>query len=395
MPLATSFSRTAIGLMSGTSLDGIDAAAVRLEGSGFQLGTELLAFLTIPYPDALRRLLLENSAAATSSVREISQLNVRLAHAYADAVRVLARRAGLPLDAIDAIGCHGQTVYHVPDAEDCAGRPTRSTLQLGDPSTLACLLGIPVVGDFRLADMALGGQGAPLVPYFDYVYFSKPGENRALLNIGGIANLTALPGTGRIDEVTAFDTGPGNMLIDILALRFFDRDYDEDGRFATRGRVHEVLLAELMEDDYLHKTPPKSTGREYFDGAYADRIVEWAHHYGINLPEDILATTTAFTAASIASAYRKFIAPRLVVDQFLVSGGGVHNAFLMEDLGRRLAPIPVVSTREIGLDPDAKEAICFAVLAHETLNGVPSNVPGATGASRPAILGKICLPPPQ
>jgi anhydro-N-acetylmuramic acid kinase len=392
MLLETSLSRTVIGVMSGTSLDGIDVAVARIEGSGAALTLETLGFCSIPYSDDLRDLLLVNSTPASSSVRALSQLNVRLAHAYAEAIRLLMRNTGLSLDAVDAVGCHGQTVHHVPDAADCAGLPTRSTLQIGDPSTLAGLLGLPVVGDFRLADMALGGQGAPLAPYFDYVYFSDATEDRGLLNIGGIANLTVLPRAGGIDRVTAFDTGPGNLLIDALARRFIDRPFDANGRFAAQGTVRERLLASLLEDRYFETPPPKSTGREYFDADYVSRLLEAAERLGVSQPEDILATTTAFTAATIAGAYARFIAPKQTVDRFLVSGGGVHNAFLMEELTHRLAPALVSSTLTSGLDPDAKEALCFAVLAHETLNGVPSNVPGATGASRPAILGKICLP---
>lgn len=384
--------RLVIGIMSGTSLDGIDVAAARLQGSGTGLALEQVAFHSVSYPEALRNLLLKNSSPATSSVLEISQLNVRLAHAYADAVRKLADRHGIQLDEIDLIGSHGQTIYHVPDATNCADKPTRSTLQIGDPSTLAILLGIPVVGDFRLADMAAGGQGAPLVPYFDYVYFSAPNENRVLINIGGIGNLTLLPKEGGIDQVMAFDTGPGNMLIDALMQRFFNQPYDKDGHRAAGGTVHNTLLTRLMADPYLQTPPPKSTGREYFDVYYVDTLLASAEELSVQREEDILATVTAFTTASIARAYDQYVKPVRAVDRFMVSGGGVHNRFLMEDLAHRLAPARVDSTLAGGIDPDAKEALCFAVLAHETMNGVPSNVPSATGASRPVILGKICPP---
>lgn len=386
--------RLVIGIMSGTSLDGIDVAATRLQGSGSNLTLEQVAFHSVSFPETLRNLLLKNSSPATSSVLEISQLNVRLAHAYADAVTALANQHGFPIDEVDLIGSHGQTVYHVPDATDCAGMSTRSTLQLGDPSTLASLLGIPVVGDFRLADMAAGGQGAPLVPYFDYVYFSNPNENRVLINIGGISNMTLLPKEGQIDQVVAFDSGPGNMLIDAVTQRFFSESFDRDGHHAARGKVQDTLLSQLMADPYLQTSPPKSTGREYFDAAYVNKLLASANQGGIESKEDIIATVTAFTTASIAKAYDQFIKPLRAVDCFMISGGGVHNGFLMEDLARRLAPARVDSTMASGIDPDAKEALCFAVLAHETMNRVPSNVPSATGASRPVILGKICLPTP-
>lgn len=380
--------------MSGTSLDGIDVVAARLQGSGSHLTLEQIAFHSASYPDALRSLLLKNSSPENTSVFEISQLNVRLAYAYAEAVKELAQKHSLQLNDIDLIGSHGQTVYHVPEAIDCAGMPTRSTLQLGDPSTLAGLLGITVVGDFRLADMAAGGQGAPLVPYFDYVYFTNANENRVLINIGGIGNLTLLPREGEIDQVVAFDTGPGNMLIDALTQQFFDQPYDEDGHYASLGTVQAALLSELMTDPYLNLPPPKSTGREYFNISYVNKLLALANQLGIESREDILATVTAFTSASIATAYDRFIKPIRTVDRFMVSGGGVHNLFLMHDLAQRLAPAQVDTTLAGGINPDAKEALCFAVLAHETMNHVPSNVPSATGASRPVILGKICFPTP-
>ena len=222
-------SRLVVGIMSGTSLDGIDTALARIEGSGADVDVALLAFRSASYTPALRQLLLENSQPETSSVLAISQLNVRLAHAYADAVHQLLAKTDVSLADVDAIGCHGQTVFHVPDAADCAGMPTRSTLQLGDPSTLANLLDTIVVGDFRMADMAAGGQGAPLVPYFDYVYFTHPSERRVLVNIGGIGNLSVLPPGNATGSVLAFDTGPGNMVIDAIVQHYWDKPYDEGG----------------------------------------------------------------------------------------------------------------------------------------------------------------------
>ncbi len=227
--------RLVAGLMSGTSLDGIDAVVARLTGSGRTLEVEQRAFVSVPYPEALRGLLLRNAAPETSSVYDLSQLNVRLAYAYAEAVRQALAEAGLPPGALDLVGSHGQTMHHIPTPTDCAGYPTTSTLQLGDPSVLANLLGVPVVGDFRVADMALGGQGAPLVPYFDYVYFADPDETRGLLNLGGIANLTVLPRNAGPDAVYAFDTGPANMVVDTLTRRFFNQPYDADGARAARA----------------------------------------------------------------------------------------------------------------------------------------------------------------
>lgn len=381
--------RVVIGIMSGTSLDGIDVALTRLTGSGLDFRVELMAFHSEAYAPALREALLRNATIATSNVRDLSQLNVRLAHAYAGAARALLADAGYPLGDVDAVGCHGQTVFHVPEPADCAGMPTASTLQIGDPSTLATLLGVPVVGQFRQADMALGGQGAPLVPYFDYVFLRDAHETRGLLNLGGIANLTVIPAAASIDAVTAFDTGPANMVIDALARRLYDQPYDKGGQIAARGTVRQPLLKTLLNDPYYALSPPKSTGREKYTPAYVDALLEEA---AAMPPEDVLATATAFTAETIARAYTDFFAEHTPIARLIAAGGGIHNATLMRMLAERLAPIPVYTLRDFGLDPDAKEAVCFAVLAHETLNGVGSNVPSATGARRPAVLGVLAMP---
>ncbi|AEN72742.1 Anhydro-N-acetylmuramic acid kinase [Rhodothermus marinus SG0.5JP17-172] len=384
--------RHVVGLMSGTSLDGIDAALVYLEGSGRNLHLTLEAFIHRPFPEALRTLLLRNSLPETSSVRELALLNARLAQLYAEAVEAVLEQAGRPREALDLVGVHGQTVHHIPESTECAGAAVTTTLQIGDPSVLANLLGVPVVGDFRQADMALGGQGAPLVPYFDYVYFTHPTETRGLLNIGGIANLTVLPADARPEDVRAFDTGPGNMLIDALAQRLFGTPYDPDGRYAAQGRPDESLLAELLYDPYFLKPPPKSTGREYFGEAFLAAFSEKAASMGVTDPHDQIATLTALTAASVYQAYARYVREIHPFDVLIVSGGGVHNRTLMALLERYFSPIPVRSVADYGLDPDAKEACCFAVLAHELLNGVPTNLPNVTGARRPTLLGKLCLP---
>ncbi len=382
--------RLVAGLISGTSVDGVDAVVARLSGTSRALETEVLGFVSVPYPEALRRLVLKNSAPDTSSVRAVSQLNVRLACAFAEATRQAAAEAGLALEALDLIGSHGQTVHHVPDAEDCAGEAVASTLQIGDPSVLANLLGVPVVGDFRVADMALGGQGAPLVPYFDYVCFSSEEETRGLLNLGGIANLTVLPAGSGPEAVLAFDTGPANMVMDTLAQRLFDQPYDAGGALAAKGEAKTALLAALLEEDaYLEQPPPKSTGRERYGRAYADALIERAN--GLS-PHDLLATATTFSAYSVYQAYARFLREEHPLDVVIAAGGGTRNATLMQTLANAFAPIPVRTARDYGLDPDAKEALCFAVLAHEHLNGVPANLPSVTGAKRATLLGKLCVP---
>ena len=380
--------RIVAGLMSGTSLDGVDAVLVRLRGSGRALDLETLAFVSRAYDSALREALGRVVEADTSDVRLVSQLHVRLAHAFADTVKAALQEARLKAAHLDRVGSHGQTVQHVPDAEPAGGAPTRSTLQLGCPATLAVQLGTPVVSDFRAADMALGGQGAPLVPYLDDALFSSAEETRGLLNLGGIANLTLLPKGSGPEATVAFDTGPANMLMDALAQRLFGQPYDADGVLAAQGTADDALVDRLLAEDYFQRTPPKSTGRELFGAAYVERLLG----EGPTDPHDLLATATALTARSIHDAYVRFLAPTMSVDRLLASGGGVRNAELMRHLAKQFTPIPVETTAAHGLDPNAKEAVLFAVLAHEWANGIPTNVPSVTGASRPSLLGSLTLP---
>ena len=386
-------SRLVAGLMSGTSLDGVDAVIARITGSGPDLTIDQEAFVHRPYPDALRTLLRRNSSAGSSSVRALTRLNVRLAGVYADAVDAVLADAGRSREALDLVGSHGQTVQHRPAPADCAGEAVRATLQIGCPSTLANRIGVPVVGNFRPADLALGGQGAPLVPYFDYVTSTAPDENRALLNLGGIANLTVLPAGGAPSDVQAFDTGPANMVIDALADRLFDVPVDADGQHAAAGSADHDLLADLLRADFFHREPPKSTGREAFGADYVDDLLGAAQSRGLS-PEDTMATATLLTAASVYQAYARYVRPEQSIDVLVVSGGGLHNDTLMEMLRNAFSPIPVRSAAAYGLDADAKEALCFAVLAHETVNGVPTNLPSVTGASTPTLLGSLSVPGP-
>lgn len=375
--------RVVAGIMSGTSLDGVDAAVVRLEGSGAGVRVETLGFASEPYGGPLREALAACVEAATSDVRLVSQLHVRLGVRFAEAVERALAAAGLSADALDLVGSHGQTVQHVPTAESCAGVPVRSTLQIGCPATIAARLGAPVVADFRTADVALGGQGAPLAPYLDGALFAHPAETRVLLNLGGIANLTVLPPGG--PPRAAFDTGPANMVVDALALRLTGRPYDEAGALAAQGTPDAALLAALLGAPYFAQPPPKSTGREAFGAEFVDRIVA---HGGA--PADLLATATAFTARTVADAVRQFVRPG--PDRVIASGGGVHNPTLLRMLAEALDPVPVETTAAYGLDPDAKEAVLFALLAHEWANGVRTGLPAVTGASGAAFQGSLTLP---
>lgn len=374
--------RVVVGLMSGTSLDGVDAAVVRLDGSGAGLSVEPLGFVSEPYDDALRAALAACVEAGTSDVRLVSQLHARLGERFADVARRALDAAGV--GAPDLVGSHGQTVQHVPEPEDCAGVPTRSTLQIGSPAVIAARLGAPVVADFRAGDLALGGQAAPLAPYLDGVLFGSETETRVLLNLGGIANLTVLPPGGRAG--VAFDTGPANMVLDALALRLTGRPYDEGGALAAAGTPDRDLLDRLVaETPFLHLPPPKSTGREDFGAAFVDGLAGRGGR-----PEDLLATAAAFTARTVAGAIRRFVDPAPA--RVVASGGGVHNAALMAALAEALAPVPLETTAAHGLDPDAKEAVLFAVLAHEWAEGVRTGLPAVTGASRAAFQGSLTLP---
>ena len=384
-------SRLVVGLMSGTSLDGVDAVLVELGGSGPDLTMETEAFVHVPYPQSLRDLIRRNTKARSSSVQALTRLDARLAEAYVEAVERVLGEADVGLGALDLVGSHGQTMCHLPEPANCAGKEVRATLQLGNPSTLATRLGVPVVGNFRAADLALGGQGAPLVPYFDYVTFTDADENRGLLNLGGIANLTVLPAGGTPQDVQAFDTGPANMVIDALAARLFDVPYDPDGQHAAAGTPDHDLLADLLEGDYFHREPPKSTGRDDFGPDYVDRLLGAAQSRSLNA-EDTMATATLLTAASVYQAYARYVRTEHSIDVLIVSGGGVHNDTLLRMLEEAFTPIPVRTASDYGVDADAKEALCFAVLAHETVNGVPTNLPSVTGAERAAVLGSLSLP---
>ncbi|MEM8559921.1 MAG: anhydro-N-acetylmuramic acid kinase [Bacteroidota bacterium] len=380
--------RIVAGLMSGTSLDGIDAVVAQLQGSGPGMAMEVLGTAHHGYDSTLRAALQANAEDATSSAKALAQLGVVLAHRYAEAIEAACEAAGLPASALDLVGMHGQTVQHVPAAEHVAGLDdVRATLQIGSAPTLAARLGVPVVSDFRAADLALGGEGAPLVPYFDVVRFAHPTEARLLLNLGGIANMTLLPPGAGPESVAAFDSGPANILIDALAERFFGEPCDIDGQHAAAGTVHRPLLDRLLGDAYLAASPPKSTGREHYGAAFVD----W-HFLSTNLaPDDLLATATAFTVQTVHDAYARFVAPTQPVDVVIAAGGGVRNSVLMAGLREAFAPIPVRTTADYGVDADMKEALCFAVLAHEYVNGVPTNLPSVTGASRPALLGSLTL----
>jgi anhydro-N-acetylmuramic acid kinase len=376
--------RLVIGLMSGTSADGIDAALCRLSGSGESLRAAVADFVCTPYTSDLRAALLALFT-PEAPVGEVARMNVLLGRLFAEAALDLMRRAGLSPRDVDLIASHGQTMCHLP--ADAA------TVQIGEPAVIAELTGLPVVADFRARDMAAGGQGAPLVPYADYVLFRDPHRTRAIQNIGGIANVTLLPAGGGIGDVLAFDTGPGNMVIDALVAALSDgaRRYDENGAWAEQGRVSKEMLDVLAAHPFLSRPPPKSTGREDFGAQFAAELLASARARGLS-EADTIATATAFTAASIADAYRQFILPKHRLDEVILGGGGSYNRALVRMLAERLPGVPLRTHEDYGISGEAKEALAFAILGNETMCGRPANVPAATGASHAVVLGKIVLP---
>jgi anhydro-N-acetylmuramic acid kinase len=371
--------------MSGTSLDGIDVAIIDMSGAGFKAKINVLTSHSVPYPRKIREALLGVSN-TTTPTGDISRLNFLLGELYVEALEETAERAQIPLETIKLIGCHGQTIFHEGQGSQYLGKRVASTFQIGESSVISERTGINVVSNFRERDMAAGGKGAPLVPYLDYMLMRHRGRGRIAVNIGGIANLTAIPPNTSTERVIAFDTGPGNMVIDQLISRITQgrQSFDRDGAMAGTGVIDVKLLAKLLRDKYFRAKPPKSAGREQYGADFVTKLLDTELS-----SEDLVATATALTAESIALAVRNFVLPEMRVDEVFVSGGGAHNPTLMAMLRKALDPIPVKETTEVGLDVDAKEAIAFAVMAYETAHLRPSNVPNATGAKRSVVLGKL------
>ncbi|MBI5022185.1 MAG: anhydro-N-acetylmuramic acid kinase [Ignavibacteriales bacterium] len=377
-----------VGLMSGTSADGIDAALVEVSGSGENSHLRLIKFITVPYPKGYKEVLLKNSDERTAKLDEMARLDMLIAEFFADAVKKLSRKSEIPMNKIDLIGSHGQTIHHLPNPIQLFGKNIRSTMQIGNPSAIAKLTGIVTVGDFRMGDVAVGGTGAPLVPYFDFIMFRSKKINRALLNIGGIANITVLPKNCNINQVTAFDTGPGNMIVDGLIKKLYNQAFDKNGEVASSGKLTPLLLQQLITHPYLRMPPPKSTGRELFGKNIIDAIL---NKHKSAPKQDIIATVTEFTALSIYLNYLEFVQPKTKIDELLVSGGGVHNKYMMDALKRYFGNIKVGTVENI-IPSDAKEAVCFAMLANELISGNPTNMPSVTGAKKRTLLGTIALP---
>jgi anhydro-N-acetylmuramic acid kinase len=374
------------GVMSGTSADGVDVAFVRLRGLGSYLHFELLGHHHLDYPKQLRQAVLAAMNAGKTSVAELSQLNFRLGEFYAEAVLLARKKTRAPM--VDLVGCHGQTIYHQGEAAPYLGKKITCTWQTGEGSVVASRLGVPVVSDFRPADMAAGGQGAPLVPFLDYAIFRDKHMGRIVQNIGGIANLTAISAGSRPEDMMAFDTGPGNMVIDQLMQILFHQPYDHNGAVAHSGAVIEPVLEQALRAPYFKQKPPKTAGREEFGSEYARAFLRKCARAS---KPDIIATATALTARSIAGAVERFVLPGGKYRQCIVSGGGAKNETLMKMLAEEIAKLGLRLrySDDYGVPSQAKEAVAFALLAYQTWHRQPGNVPSATGAEKAVVLGKI------
>jgi anhydro-N-acetylmuramic acid kinase len=376
-----------VGLMSGTSADGVNAALVRFVSDAGRARFTLEAARETPFDPLVRNEILHVAQEGLVAPERLMRLDVTLGEIYCDAVRDVLAAAGVEMSDVDAIGCHGQTVRHIPRH---AGGGAALSLQIGSADVLAERTGCLVVSGFRGRDTAAGGEGAPLVPLADRDLFGDPAESRVLLNLGGMANLTHLPKAGAKDAVIAFDTGPGNAVIDALVRAASDGEdqFDEGGARARRGRASKALLEELLTDPFFVRPPPRSTGREAFGEAYAAKVRSIGRGLGLN-DDDLIATAVQLTAASVGLAIEQFVTPRGGVDAVYLSGGGIMNPSLVAAIKRRLEPVAVRAIDALGVPAGAKEALAFAYLAHRTLAGASGNVPTATGASHDVVLGHI------
>jgi anhydro-N-acetylmuramic acid kinase len=382
------------GIMSGTSADGIDVAFTRItQGRDGQPKLRVLGHEGFRYPKAVREAALRVMEGISTNAAELSRLNWRLGEVYADCA--IRARTALAIGKLDLIGLHGQTIYHQSKAEPYAGAPIRCTWQIGEPAVLRERLGVPVINDFRPADLAAGGQGAPLVPMLDFHLFRSPTKSRILLNLGGIANVTVIPAAASIDHVMAFDTGPANMVIDAVMQAEFSKPFDRNGKIAATGHALKPVVAELLGDPYFAAAPPKSCGREQYGAAFVERFRKLCADAS---PADTIATATELTAASIFDAYARFCWPHLGqhaplagATEVIAAGGGTRNATLMKRLREGFAAygVKLLATDDLGIKSEAKEAVAFALLAWLTWHRLPGNIPSATGATHPAVLGKL------
>ncbi len=379
-----------VGMMSGTSADGIDVALTRISGAPPAIAAKFEGHHHVRFPAPVREAILRLANGAPTTTAEISQLNFLVGEEFARAAIAACKKWRVAQGQISLIGSHGQTIFHQGVAAGFLGRRVASTLQIGEPSIIAERTGVTTIGDFRPADMAAGGQGAPLVPFVDYLLYRHARIGRVALNIGGIANLTVIPAGARPGQLFAFDIGPGNMVIDAIVENATRgrAHYDRDARLAISGKLIRALLSTMLREPYLRKRPPKTAGREQFGCAYAEKILAWGKRHRAST-EDLVRTATVFTSLAIADALRRFVLPRARVDELIVAGGGARNPLLMAQLAAALPEIEIVPASEFGIPAEAKEAFAFAVLAYEAYHGRANNLPSTTGAGHPAVMGKL------
>lgn len=380
-----------LGMMSGTSADGIDTAIVRLSGEPPKLAAKLEFHYHVSFAKNMREQILRLANGGATTTAEISRLDFVLGEEFARAAIAASRASGIALQNIHLIGSHGQTVFH-------QGAPARllgawrvaSTLQIGEPSIIAERTGRPTVANFRPSDIAAGGQGAPLVPFVDYLLYRDTDRGRVALNIGGIANATVIPAAARPQDVFAFDTGPGNMIVDALiqGMTHGRAKYDRGAKTALSGRSVPELLSRMMREPYLRKRPPKTAGREQFGKLYVERLLAWGRKHHAS-PADLVRTATVFTSLSIADAFRRLILPKINVDELIVSGGGAKNPLIMAQLAASVPGVEIIPSDRLGVPTEAKEAFAFAILAYEAYHGRANNLPSATGARHPVVMGKL------
>jgi anhydro-N-acetylmuramic acid kinase len=383
--------RLVVGLMSGTSADGIDACLVKIDNTKKNLKVKSIGCKTYKFPKKVQQKIFQISDPSYQNLDEVLRLNMALGEYFAQAVFSVVKALGYKMSEIDLIGSHGQTVRHLPEWKKRLGKKVRTTLQIGEPSVIASKTKVITVGDFRTSDIATGGEGAPLTPYVHFLLFGDKKISRMAVNIGGITNVTVLPKSGKVEDVFAFDSGPGNMIIDNLARKIYKKNFDKDGKIALSGKVNLDLLNKLKKNEYFYKKPPKSCGRENFGEEFVEKILTWRKRLKVS-PNDIITSLSEFTVWSILDAYEKFVKPKVKLNQVLLSGGGVHNKYFLKRLKLLFHPIEVMSIQNLDIDPDFLEAIGFAILANQTIEGKPVSFEKTTGAKKPGVLGKICLP---
>jgi len=379
-----------IGLLSGTSADGVDACLAQISGDVDKIRLKQLAFKTYPFAKDIQKKILKLSNPNYRDLDEILRLDMALGKYFARSAIKMVKDFGYHMKNVDLIGSHGQTIRHLPEPFCTLGEKVKSTYQIGDPSVIAATTGVTTVGDFRRSDMASGGEGAPLSPLAHFCLFNMQNTPQGVLNLGGVANLTILPGTNKPDDVWGFDTGPANMVVDFLVRKYFGKKFDENGKIAFSGKIDEKLLTILKKNEYFKRKPPKSTGREIFGEEFMRKIIEHQKKNQIR-PEDLVTTASELVVQTIGESFFKFVKLKKKLKRLIITGGGAHNRYFTFGLSQLFRPTKVTTSEVLGFDPDSVEALVFALLAYLTIRGTPGNIKGVTGAKKKVVLGKVCF----